>query len=96
MTQHTQWVEVRSDGAFQQVGWRCDGCGQVKWQDEAPDEACDICAEAAPTPETSAPPAETVTPGFQRVADEAEKLKEEPAKPRRSRTSSPPNPERQQ
>ncbi len=84
MTTHTQWIEVHSDGAAPITGWRCDGCGQVKWQDDAPDEACDICAEAAPVPETSAPP----TP--------PENL--EPPKPasRRARGGGPPNPERAQ
>lgn len=43
MTTHTQWIEVHSDGAAPRIGWRCDGCGQVKWQEEQPDAPCDLC-----------------------------------------------------
>ena len=93
MTTHTQWIEVRSDGAAPVPGWRCDGCGQVKWQDEQPDEACDICAETAPVPETSEGerPAESqpaiasvVEQPVSRTAGETE-----PAPPRRTRSRNP-------
>lgn len=45
MTQHQQWIEVQGDGAAPQAGWRCDGCGQVKWQEQKPTTPCEICAE---------------------------------------------------
>ncbi len=43
MTQHQQWIEVQGDGAAPQTGWRCDGCGQVKWQEQKPAEPCELC-----------------------------------------------------
>lgn len=58
MSHHTQWIPVSAEGAEQQPGFRCDGCGQVKWQAEQPDEACELCAESVPTRETFAPPAD--------------------------------------
>lgn len=87
MTTHTQWIEVHSDGAAPSTGWRCDGCGQVKWQDEAPDEACDICAEAAPERET--------LPGTGQ-APAAEPESPKPASRRSRGAGGPSNPERTQ
>jgi len=83
MTTHTQWIEVRSDGAAPVPGWRCDGCGQVKWQDEQPDEACDICAGdvIAMKPET--------TEGTDPVPGATDGVQVAPAPPRRTRSRNP-------
>lgn len=48
MTQHQQWIEVQGDGAAPQVGWRCDGCRQVKWQEKKPTAPCELCTDAPP------------------------------------------------
>lgn len=101
MTTHTQWIEVHGDGAVRVIGWRCDGCGQVKWQDEQPDEACDLCAEQAPAPATSAPPASALAQPLKdaRVdeVDEGITAAESARRAaRRSRGAGPSNPERTQ
>lgn len=65
MTQQTQWVAVTAEGAEQLPGFRCGGCGQVKWQAEPPTQPCDICPapvvdrDPAPSPTIEEPPSVT-------------------------------------
>jgi O-methyltransferase len=49
MTTHTQWIPITSDGAAPVPGFKCDGCGQVRWGAAPPTEPCELCV-SAPAP----------------------------------------------